>query len=1207
MKRIYEKVKDLVEVREYKSLQEFTSEPQQTLAGYHFTDLTTDLMTKYIDRIAAVQTGEGGAAQALAGYRGVGKSHFLATLGALAANPELRARVTEAHVAASAQQLRRARCAVAHVRRGTHPTLLEELKAAIAKTFEVDAAALNNYSLGGLLSFAAERSGDAPFILIVDTDFKRASRVTRDDGAMLGEIAETAKNLNIFVAVALDDDIAGADGINAAIARSYKIDYLDQEHLYRIVDARLFPKNRQQLPTLHDIYTNFRESMPGFRWSEQRFTALYPLHPVIPEIAPFIRLYAPDFAMLGFAAEAGGKILGRPANSLIALDEVFDATENTLRRVEDLRESFAAYDRINQTVINQISVMQRLQAKLVLKALFLLSLEGKGVTAGEIAAAMLIYDESESQRAVRAVEDLLENFAAAFPDDVVKTAEAGREIHYALKIGGADNLNKALAEAVKKIPPSVVAKVLRRAARERFSEWTLPDESDSQTAATVNDALELSVIWRGGFRRGSLIWNLENRLTTNASGGGIDNTDALDWEITIAPDAPLPVATEESTDTAAKIFWQPAPLHRDEADAILRYNALLSDKTLRERFAESVSAAAHAHALTIEKIWQRVFLEEAKIFIEGFEYELPEAAQTAENLQNLLTNLLEPLFEARFPAHPYFLQTLGAPEVAALVGDFFGGARQNTPETQQLAEMFALPLGLVARQENLYVVQREESLAEMPFAVEILRLTSENPERAVSLDEIYRQLRKAPNGLTREATHLILTALVAQRQIEFVTTKGDRINRRSLDLKIIWNDVEGIVKPSRAGYSSERLLEWARILTGADALDSSDSVGAANVQNEVRERLESRLNAWRESRLLERFEELPDEILNTRAWRLAAHAGKNFGALAEILESVVVRAVSLDEGLQRVADTFSDSEAEFFARSHDLTVLENFVGGAAAREKIGGYLAVCENTDDDEIEFLRERLTAIVEESYKNPGEETNREMENLWHSFRAEFAEHFALKHDAVMKSPQLREHFEKILRSDACWEFENLARLPVFQENLRQEAREIAGQINRTDCRADTRTLLETHPFCACSFSLAEIEEIEKLPAAFEQIVDRGRKSCRRTLRALSQILIPLVEKLAAAENGFFNQEATRLIEILRGDAEREIEFLTNDELTILQTVFADLPRAPLHLSPAAEVDFINDEQLRKGIGEWLGAAETNMTLPTATTNNVPSSLDI
>ena len=46
----------------------------------------------------------------------------------------------------------------------------------------------------------------------------------------------------------------------------------------------------------------------------------------------------------------------------------------------------------------------------------------------------------------------------------------------------------------------------------------------------------------------------------------------------------------------------------------------------------------------------------------------------------------------------------------------------------------------------------------------------------------------------REAQHLVLTALVANRQIEFVTTKGDRINRRSLDLKIIWDDIEGIAE-----------------------------------------------------------------------------------------------------------------------------------------------------------------------------------------------------------------------------------------------------------------------------------------------------------------------------------------------------------------------------------------------------------------------------
>ena len=89
MKRIQEKVKDIVDVRSYESLQDFISNPAQTLAIYHFTDLTSDLMTKWLDKIAKIQP-QSGESCALAGYRGVGKSHFLATLGAIAAHPELR-------------------------------------------------------------------------------------------------------------------------------------------------------------------------------------------------------------------------------------------------------------------------------------------------------------------------------------------------------------------------------------------------------------------------------------------------------------------------------------------------------------------------------------------------------------------------------------------------------------------------------------------------------------------------------------------------------------------------------------------------------------------------------------------------------------------------------------------------------------------------------------------------------------------------------------------------------------------------------------------------------------------------------------------------------------------------------------------------------------------------------------------------------------
>ncbi len=507
MKRINEKVKDLVEVRSYKSLNDFFSDPAETLAAYHFTDATSEMMSKWFDRIIEVDQGNG-RSMALAGYRGVGKSHFLASLGAILAQPELRSKISEQHVSTSMQRLKRRRYPVAFVRRGTHPTFIEELKDAIARCFLVKVSELGN-SIPELLRAAVEKSGDLSFILIADTAVERASRVSRDDGLQLGEIAELAADLNMFVGVALDDDIAGADGVNAAIARSFSIDYLDQEHLYKIVDTHVFPKHRQTETLLYEIYSYFREVLPNFRWSEQRFSALYPLHPIILETAPFIRLYAPEFALLGFASESGNKILGRPANSLIALDEVFDCTERALRKVEDLQDAFAAYDRLNSEIVSGIPVMQRLQAKLILKGLLLLSLDGDGTTAGEICAAMLIFDENDPQHGLQMVENLLETFVSALPDQIWRKAEEGRGTRYSLKVSIKESLNNSLNEAITAVSAEIVPKVLKKIARDHFTDWTFGDEPDNQSANWADS----QIVWRGGSRRGRLCWNLENDET----------------------------------------------------------------------------------------------------------------------------------------------------------------------------------------------------------------------------------------------------------------------------------------------------------------------------------------------------------------------------------------------------------------------------------------------------------------------------------------------------------------------------------------------------------------------------------------------------------------------------------------------------------------------------------------------------------------------
>ena len=119
---------------------------------------------------------------------------------------------------------------VAQVERGTRATLMEELCAAFAATFGGTEVEWKD-DPRRMLALAASMS-DGPLVLIIDTALGREDRVRRDDGPLLSELAEAAAQSTAFVALALDDDIEGADGANVALSGAFQIDYLDPEHLY---------------------------------------------------------------------------------------------------------------------------------------------------------------------------------------------------------------------------------------------------------------------------------------------------------------------------------------------------------------------------------------------------------------------------------------------------------------------------------------------------------------------------------------------------------------------------------------------------------------------------------------------------------------------------------------------------------------------------------------------------------------------------------------------------------------------------------------------------------------------------------------------------------------------------------------------------------------------------------------------------------------
>src|SRR5205085_4949568 len=261
MKRSQDKIKDYVEPQAFDEVKDFASDPARVLAAYRFTDATSDLLARWLDALADLPEGRG-AAHALAGLRGVGKSHLLATFAALAAAPELRPRVPDAHVAVSAKRLSGRRCVVIRVERGTRPALAEELHAACIAAFKREAADWPEEPVA-LLKTAVERTHGGTLVCIIDTAYGREQRVERDDGPLLSQLANAAETVGAFVALALDDDIAGADGLNVALAQAYQIDYLEPEHLYRVVDLYLLRKQARARAALHEIYLTLRHTVPN--------------------------------------------------------------------------------------------------------------------------------------------------------------------------------------------------------------------------------------------------------------------------------------------------------------------------------------------------------------------------------------------------------------------------------------------------------------------------------------------------------------------------------------------------------------------------------------------------------------------------------------------------------------------------------------------------------------------------------------------------------------------------------------------------------------------------------------------------------------------------------------------------------------------------------------------------------------------------------
>ena len=671
-----------------------------------------------------------------------------------------------------------------------------------------------------------------------------------------------------------------------------------------------------------------------------------------------------------------------------------------------------------------------------------------------------------------------------------------------------------LAASVERLPVDTAAmdEMLRVAARARFDDWPLADEREGAAMAA-----ELHLVWRGSARFGRFIWHSPEALQP-APGAEVDSFH-YDWEIVaLVPGArAVPAqnsrtaADGETDHTKVSVRWQPDHLTAEEANVLRRLIALRTDTALAAQFGEMARAAANSLSAQAERLWARIYLDSGTLITEGGALTLTEEARSASTLAATLSLSLTPLFDKHYPEHPHFTELLGEQQVAQLTEALFGRANAAAVDTQQLIRLFAVPLGLADLRGELYTFNTGSEEAEPGWIRQVLELTEQAKGAVVPLEAISRALRREPYGLQREAQHLILAALVAQRRLELTTAEGGRLGRRALDGTIDWENITGVCRAATVNYNPEALTAWARLLTNYMSLGSIADPVAREI---VRAKLAEWLMDWNSRRLFEEFDQLPDAWLTTRVWNMAAATRKSFGAAADALKATLEDTLSLEEGLQRVSEAFADSPEQFSRLSTYLGELTEFISGLGKREQARAYIATAEPTGIEEIESARRQLWAMLDDPHRLLSSVSGNGFGPLWQTFHARYAEHYAAMHDKAVGQGRDRKALDALLRSARWREFEALSQLPIVNPQLWSEAEMLLEWARGARCDLPVRQLLASHPVCACQFRLTRADAIINIPQHLEELAALGRAAYRRTLALFHVQLAHALDALSARE---------------------------------------------------------------------------------------------
>ncbi|HXM58681.1 MAG TPA: DUF6079 family protein, partial [Candidatus Dormibacteraeota bacterium] len=323
--------------------------------------LTGDV-TGSLAAVLEAAAGPAGAGFMLVGHFGSGKSHFLAALAELLADPD-RARNLTRWPAADRERAAAARpsqaVAVPLVEYRAEANLEDVVWRRAWQALQRDPpppAADRAAAWNDLLDTARSATGRPGLLLLIDelSEFLRAKRgpALAEDLRFLQFLGEWARQRPVVVVAALQESLEEVASVSerelARIRDRYPVRLgLSMRHVEDLVRGRLVPLRPGADAEVERVYRRLRAALPGWPVTPERFHACYPLHPDTLTLLDGLRfLFSQQRGVVDFICRQlrGDPAAGipawqeRPADDLLCPDRVYDHFQARLReRVETAR------------------------------------------------------------------------------------------------------------------------------------------------------------------------------------------------------------------------------------------------------------------------------------------------------------------------------------------------------------------------------------------------------------------------------------------------------------------------------------------------------------------------------------------------------------------------------------------------------------------------------------------------------------------------------------------------------------------------------------------------------------------------------------------------------------------------------------------------------------------------------------------------------